>query len=355
MSVVDNTGISGNKLVRAVIDLLAGKLPRGWRIAPSTVRPKGPSSAGAVLRIRGPGSSSASMLLEARSRVEPRDLGFMETLLRPDRELPVLIVAPFLSPRVQANLQTRGIGYADLTGNIRLSLSKPGLYIESRGADKNPQPAARDRRSLKGAKAGRLVRALCDFRPSFGIREWAKRAGVDAGYASRIADYLDREALVVRKPRGPITGVDWSGLLHRWSQEYSPFQRGHLRWYLAARGLAPLTDKLRTLSARYAVSGSWAAAQFAPVAPPRLFLCYSDDVPHMADALDLRPSEAGSNVALITPFDPVVYERTSEKKGITVAAPSQIAVDLLTSPGRSPNEAEALMEWMQENEGAWRA
>jgi hypothetical protein len=33
---------------------------------------------------------------------------------------------------------------------------------------------------------------------------------------------------------------------------------------------------------------------------------------------------------------------------------SQIAADLLTSPGRGPNEAEVLMQWMQENEAAWR-
>jgi len=279
----------------------------------------------------------------------------MAAVLRPVRDLPVLVVAPFLSQRTQERLRTLGFDYTDLTGNIRLRLSKPGLYIETRGADKNPEPTVRDRRSLKGAKAGRLIRALCDFRPPLGLRELAKRAVVDAGYASRIVDYLDREALVVRKPRGPITGADWPGLLRRWSQEYSPFQRGRARWYLAARGFAQLTDKLRTLSARYAVSGSWAAAQFAPVAPPRLFLCYADDIAHLAQALDLRPADAGSNVVLMTPFDPVVYERTSQQKGTTVAAPSQITADLLTSPGRGPNEAEALLEWMRENERAWRA
>lgn len=37
------------------------------------------------------------------------------------------------------------------------------------------------------------------------------------------------------------------------------------------------------------------------------------------------------------------------------AAPSQVSVDLLTSPGRGPNEAEALRQWVQVNEDAWRA
>ena len=63
----------------------------------------------------------------------------------------------------------------------------------------------------------------------------------------------------------------------------------------------------------------------------------------------------GANVALALPFDPVVYERTLKKGGLTIVALSQVAADLLTSPGRGPNEAEALMEWMRENEAAWRA
>ena len=60
-------------------------------------------------------------------------------------------------------------------------------------------------------------------------------------------------------------------------------------------------------------------------------------------------------MAILTPFDDIVFERTSTKGGVTVAALSQVAADLLTSPGRGPNEAEALMDWMQQNEGTWRA
>lgn len=57
---------------------------------------------------------------------------------------------------------------------------------------------------------------------------------------------------------------------------------------------------------------------------------------------------------LAEPFDPVVYERTREREGVTCVAPSQNAADLLTSPGRGPNEAQELMDWMGKNEGAWR-
>jgi hypothetical protein len=124
--------------------------------------------------------------------------------------------------------------------------------------------------------------------------------------------------------------------------------------YFAARGISPVTEMLKNVSVRFAVSGSWASAQFAPVAPPRLLLIFVETPTTLADALDLRLTDSTANVALARPFDPVVYERTVEKKGITVAAPSQVVADLLTSPGRGPNEAKAFIEWMQGNEDAWR-
>jgi len=85
-----------------------------------------------------------------------------------------------------------------------------------------------------------------------------------------------------------------------------------------------------------------------------LLLCYADDPEAVAGELDLRQTATGANVALLSPYDPIVYERTSQRKGVTVAAVSQVAVDLLTSPGRGPNEGDALIEWMQANEDVWR-
>jgi hypothetical protein len=66
------------------------------------------------------------------------------------------------------------------------------------------------------------------------------------------------------------------------------------------------------------------------------------------------PADAGANIAIVTRFDDVMFECMFMKGGLTVAALSQVAADLLTSPGRRPNEAEAFMQWMQENEVAWR-
>jgi len=57
----------------------------------------------------------------------------------------------------------------------------------------------------------------------------------------------------------------------------------------------------------------------------------------------------------VEPFAPAQMERTAVRGGLRCAALSQVAADLLTSPGRGPSEAEALLEWMQANESEWRA
>jgi hypothetical protein len=356
---VGNNAYSDNPLAVDVVDLLTARFPAGWQTTASAPQKRdeaGPAGlVDVILKIRRPGAPAGVVLVEAKTRLEPKDVDYLASSLRPTPEQPILVAAPFISPRTQERLKAKGFSYADLTGNVRLSLSEPGLFIETTGASENPDPQSRDRKSLKGPKAGRLVRALCDFRPPIGLRDLAKRAGIDAGYASRVVEFLNREAFVARTTRGPITTIDWPALLRRWSQEYSPFQRQRAAMYLAPRGISAVVEKLKGSSARLAVSGSWAAAQIAPVAPPRLLLVYVDKPAAVAIELDLRPTEAGANVALAIPFDPVVYERTSKKSGITIAALSQVAADLLTSPGRGPNEAEALMEWMREHEDAWRA
>lgn len=348
-----------NKIVADVVDVLAAKLPPGWQTAVSARERRGQTGAAAfvdvVLKIRGPGAAAGFVLVEVKTRLEPRDVDYLAATLRPTLKQPVLVAAPFISPRTQERLKAVGFGYADLTGNVRLGLSQPGLFVETTGATENPEPSPRDRKSLKGPKAGRLVRALCDFRPPIGLRELATRAGVDPGYASRVVGFLNREALVTRTGRSPITSVDWQALLRRWSQEYSPFRRGGATMYLAPRGISSVVEKLKSTRTRFAVTGSWVAAQVAPVAPPRLLLVYVDERAAVDNQLDLRSADAGANVALLTPFDAVVYERTSKRNGITSTALSQVVADLLTSPGRGPNEAEALMDWMRGNEDAWRA
>ena len=83
-------------------------------------------------------------------------------------------------------------------------------------------------------------------------------------------------------------------------------------------------------------------------------LLYADDPLRLASDLGLRPVETGANVILATPRSPVVFERTSTWRDITIVAPSQAVADLLGGPGRNPAEGDYLLDWMKENQDAWR-
>ncbi|MCZ7626676.1 MAG: hypothetical protein C3F12_10270 [Candidatus Methylomirabilota bacterium] len=342
----------GNSKIQETLQQLIDRLPPGWRlIQGDEVSPEGVD---VLATVAAPDGSSIKLLIEYKDRVEPRSVPLLFS--RAQGTLPGIrvLAVPFLTSGVRERLTEAGIGYVDLTGNVRLVAERPGLFIATAGLDKNPFPERRGAASFKGAKAGRLVRALCDFVPPLGVRDLANRTCVDPGYVSRLLRLADAEALLTRAPRGPVLTVDWRRLLRRWVEDYTPFDRRRLRAFLAPRGLAAIEERLGRSSLRYAITGAVAAAKLTPVAIPRHLTCYVDDPDTASEVLGLRQAEIGANVLLVSPFDPVVYERGQEWQGLRLAAVSQICADLLTSPGRGPAEAEAFMSWMADHEHEWR-
>lgn len=275
---------------------------------------------------------------------------------RPARMRPML-VARYLSPQQQRALRERGIAYADATGNLNLTSDDPLILLSDRGASADPwRGPGRPTTNLKGLPAAKLVRALADFIPPYSVAGLADLAGASLGAAYRLSDYLVGERLLNRAERGPITEVDWPELLRRWAQEARYIDTSTTRGFLEPRGIDTLVEKLgkQTQSQRYAVSGSLAAHPYASYAEARLGLIYSEDPMTLASNLGLRPVQSGANVILAAPRSPVVFERTSVWRDVTIVAPSQAAADLLSGPGRNPAEGEYLLDWMKENEDAWR-
>jgi hypothetical protein len=307
-----------------------------------------------LLRLRAPSGEEATLVVQSKATVEPRRVRDIVSSVSVAPDSCVLVLAPFLSLRAREELVGAGAAYADATGNLRIALDKPAVFIETTGASSNPEPEDRPLRSLKGPSAGRVVRALCDFRPPYGVRELAARAGASPASVSRVVDLAGREALLERGARGEITNVDWAALIRRWTQDYAFATSNHATTFLEPRGLDELMRKL-TRAEAYAVTGSLPAAALAPVAAPRLAAVYVENAAQASQQLELRAAEAGSNVVLLEPFDSVVFDRTWSRDGITYAALSQVAADLRTGPGRAPAEGTELLKWMGENEDAWRA
>jgi hypothetical protein len=340
-------------LLSEAIQLLQDRLSSAWRVEREPILP-GPRRPDAILTVTAPDGTKRTIVIEAKRSLEPRDVDRIADELRDGGTGIPFVVAPFLSPATRARLIERETGYADSTGNFRLAMDDPLVLIETGGAERDPAPPERPLRSLKGRGGGRCVRALCDLIPPYGVRDLAKTAGLSPATLSRVIDLLARELLVERGPRGDVQNVAVPGVIRRWAKDYS-FQRSNsAETFLEPRGVGSLRDNLGSATLAYAATGSLVAATVAPIAAPRLVQLYVRDIGAAAQALSLRPTEDGANVMLAEPFDPVVFERTTKRDQITSAALSQVAADLLTGPGRSPNEGEALLEWMEANPGAWR-
>jgi hypothetical protein len=352
-------------LINDAVVLLNDWLPPGWtaeRAERQIVGPYGqtPSRVDAVVDLRG-SNANATFAVEAKRSFEPRDVerllpGLSRTLRSLAGNVPLLVVAPWLSARTQELLRSEGINYIDLTGNAWIRLDYPAVFVRNVGATRNPEPREREVARVRGPKAGRLVRALIDARPPYGVRELADATELAPGYVSRLLDALDRDALIDRSKKGEVVAVDFPALLRRWVETYDVLRSNDARRFVAPEGATKALERLKSveLHSRSAVTGSFAAVRWAPVAAPALLLAYVEDVSGTTDGLNLLPADEGANVVLLRPFDRVVWDRAVSEDGVTYVAPSQAAADCLTGTGRMPSEGDALVKWMTDNEDRWR-
>ena len=231
---------------------------------------------------------------------------------------------------------------------MRVELDDPRLFISDRGADRDPwRGPGRPRGTLKGEPAAKIVRAVADFTGAWTVRELVDASKTSTGSTYRVVEFLEREGMAARDEKGRVSVSDWTKVLRRWSDDYGFLRTNQVTSWLAPRGLAALMESVCSTddSARYAVSGTLAAAEWAPYAPARLAMIYVADVEQVCDAWDLRPADAGANVMLAQPRYEVVFERSATNSdGVSIAAPSQVVVDLMTGPGRNPSESEELLE-----------
>lgn len=348
-------------ITRSVTSALVARLPKGWNadvkvdacIGTELLQPD------AIVTVRSPDGRSAELVIEVRRHIEPRMVrSALEQVQRycaalGEAATPV-VGAAYLSPRSREALAEAGISYIDTTGNVHLEVSSPGLFISAAGAERDPWPARYPLASLRGRGAGAAVRAIVDNHAPFRVRQLSEISGVPAPTLSRVIVLLDREGIVMRNPRGAVLDVDWQGAIRRWAEDYGQLSSNRPTMLLDPRGIRSVEQRLIESSLTYAATGAFAAQRFNPVAPARTASLYVEDPIEAANKLNLREVDAGANVVLLEPFDPVVRSGVTTRDGLACVAPSQLAADLLTGPGREPSQGEAILDWMADNEHTWR-
>lgn len=326
---------------------LRGLVPTDWTVAVSERK----GDAGSFTVTDDEGKSSQVYAITA-DRMEPRDVDRW----RIPGQGETLVSANWLSPRTREILRDLNVSYLDRTGNVELRLRRPALYIRTEGAQRDPKPKPSKQPNLRGPRVWALMRSLIEVIPPYTAGDLSEALDLDDGYVSRVLQVLSDERLISRRPRGPVTAVEWEPLLRQLATTYSLFDSNETSTWVASSGPDRLLRDLASAKAgRWAVTGSFAASSIAPVAAPEVAVIYTDDAERLAKAARLLPTTSGANVVLAKPYDPIVYQRGWRDADFPCVSIAQAALDSLTGSARMPAEADAMIGWMRRNEARWRS
>ena len=327
------------------VDRLRALLPDDWNV---TVAHRQPDVG--IITIADNDGTEATVSVVTRHRLAPRDI---ERLPQP--EGPVIVAASWLSPRSRELLRDSQVGFLDHTGNVELRLRKPALYIRAEGSSSDPDPKPSSGPTLRGPRVWALMRTLIEVAPPYTAGDLSSALGIDDGYVSRVLQTLADDRLISRRPRGPVTTVEWEPLLRKLAETYSFFAANETTTWVASAGPDQLLDDIGTAKAgRWAVTGSFVASSLAPVAAPEIAIVYAEDPERFAKVGRLLPSKIGANVILAKPYDPIVFQRGWRDAGFQSVSIAQSAVDAVTGTARMPAEGEALIKWMRRDPSRWQ-
>ena len=130
------------------VSVLVERLPPGWQVhvAEQIMGGAGGGRADAVIDLVAPDGARAVLVIEPKRTVVIRDLAAvvqrleaaMDRLAGSGQEVVPVVVARYLGPAARDWLQDHDVSYMDATGNIRVVVDRPAMYLRDRGADRDP-------------------------------------------------------------------------------------------------------------------------------------------------------------------------------------------------------------------------
>lgn len=323
--------------------------------------------ADATLKITGPTKKTIEVLAQIQENMFPRDLKIAVAQIQEatkNTNAASLVVSSYFSKSMRELLDAYKISYADTVGNFKMQFPDINVYIQGRGEeDKNPyRMPDRPRKSLRGAPAIKVLQELIRTKPPVSLPQITKLSGSSTGVVYRLLEFLESEALIIKNKTlvnnrevEKVTEIDWQGILQAWARDYKVLKDNKVTMALDPRGLQNTIKKLEKLNPKtYAVTGTVAANQFRNYGSPSQVMIYAANSQKLIEELELSEIENGSNVILLETKAPFIFERSQVlQEGFSTAPIAQIAVDLLSGPGRSPEVGNELIKWMSENSKAW--
>ena len=336
---------------KELLDRAASKLRQ--HLGDLRVVARDPKIAGNVdLILKGHGRS---FVLEWKSRDDAPIIAEAIAQLKRQRGKAIpLLAVPFMGEAGRRMTAEAGISWIDLAGNA--DIQGPGLLI--RLLD-NPRPPRAGRPPNVFAPASsRLIRAfLMSEGRALSHRDLVERSGLDKARVSRLIPRLEDMGAIRRVAssdgRAQFVAKRPSAVLKDWYQAYDFSKHSIRRGFVleggrsaesVARGLMRRISEALGPGSRHAFTGLAGAWLHAPFATHRLVTVLTDADPG-ADALErlgFHEEDTGANVWLVRPNDASVFVGASSARGLPVAHPIQVYLDLKAQPERSAEAAVAL-------------
>lgn len=300
------------------------------------------------------GDQSWTLVVEEKRLGQPREV--RHAVLQLERALQSLpspayglLLAPFISEESARICAEAGIGYADLSGNARLSFGQ--VYIEMKSADR-PYREQRQRRSLFTPKAERILRVmLTPPLRGWKVEELAAAAGVSLGQVSNVRKQLLDQEWAITSEKGLWLNRP-EMLAREWQKAYGKRSQKEEKLYTLLQGEEFERAMRKALAdageGEHAVLASYSAARWlAPYARQATQFFYVDEMGGeiLKKYLQLQPVPRGENVVLIHPKEDDLFAgRIEAAPNIWCTGLVQTWLDLGVAGERGVEAAEHLLQ-----------
>ena len=319
-----------------------------------------PVEADAIVQIE-VNEKPVTLLIEAKSSVFPRDARELIWQLRSlqkafsasegvEQALPV-IASRSLSDGTKSFRRSENVGYFEEGGSLHLA--NPNLYIL---LEKPPSKRAlQTSRTLFSGRRSQVLHALLQQPGSWQtVRELSEKAFVSASTVSQVLVELEKREWVSSRGSGPHKErqlQEPNSLLDAWSKHVAALPKPPAkRFFVPSMKAEELMNRIGQIgNARggmYAITGEWAAQIYAPflssISQVRCRYALNQSISEFASELNASEVNEGSNLVLLEPKSYGEFLFREEQRGIWLASPIVVYLDLAQGDGRAKEMAEHL-------------
>jgi hypothetical protein len=301
-----------------------------------------------------------TLLVETKKTLYPRDareaiwrVRRLQQLLQESEGLQTvpLIASGAISEGAREFLQSERISYFDEGGSI--FLADEGLYVlRDRPSSKK---ANRTQRSLFTGRRTQVLSGLFQEPTSWHqVSDLSDKTFASPATVSQVLLELERREWVVVRGTGPKKERRLerpSELLDAWAKNIADSPRPKLRrFYVPSLKSEDLMNRIHVFceldDIAYAITGEWAAQIYSPflssIAQVRIRFPKDQPLSSLTSELNAKEVHEGSNLAVIESSSYGDFLFREEQRGVWLANPILVYLDLLQGDGRAKEMADHL-------------